>query len=396
MNASFSSKLRGFVDGSDVSLPARIFRTAGLPLSLLYSSLARIHHLTYDLGFRKSLRVPCVVISIGNITMGGVGKSPFVAKLTEILQAQGKTPGLISRGYKASSHQLQHESRVTPKMDERYQDYLIFNDEAKEFSLQFPDVPYFLHPDRRQAAKALLSYKSEIDVIVLDDAYQHRKIARDFNVLIIDALNPFGGRHVAPSGFLREPLSAIARADFIILNRADLISDSAKADIKTTIKKYAKTNLCGEVCQRPFNIYPKNNSVDSQSSSSQASPIPFSFWKKEFRSRRILAFCGLGAPKGFQKTLEREGLNVVKFIEFPDHCSYSPRDIQLLAQSAEQLQIDCLLTTMKDFVKIVERPTFSLPIYALEIRAEFLAGEALFLDKIDALFSPVPANQGNA
>ncbi|MGN0911251.1 MAG: tetraacyldisaccharide 4'-kinase [Thermoguttaceae bacterium] len=397
MNASFSSKLRGFVDGTDVSLPARIFRTAGLPLSLLYSFLARIHHLAYDLGFRKSLRVPRVVISIGNITMGGVGKSPFVAKLTEILLTKGKTPGLISRGYKASSHQFQHESQETPKIDERFQDYLILNDEAKEFSLQFPDVPYFLHPDRRQAAKALLSYKSEINVIVLDDAYQHRKIARDFNVLIIDALNPFGGRHVAPSGFLREPLSAIARADFIVLNRADLISESAKADIKTTVKKHAKTNLWGEVCQRPFNIYPKNNSADSQSSSSQASsPIPFSSWKKEFRSCRILAFCGLGAPKGFQKTLEREGLNVVKFIEFPDHCSYSPRDIQLLAQSAEHLQIDCLITTMKDFVKIAERPTFSLPIYALEIRAEFLAGEELFLDKIDALFSPDPANQGNA
>ena len=396
MNSSFSSKLRGFVDGTDVTLPARIFRTAGLPLSLLYSFLARIHHLTYDLGFRKSLRVPCVVISIGNITMGGVGKSPFVAKLAEILLAKGKTPGLISRGYKASSHQLQHGSRQARRTDERYQDYLIFNDEAKEFTLQFPDVPYFLHPDRGQAAKALLSYKSEIDVIILDDAYQHRKIARDFNVLIIDALNPFGGRHVAPSGFLREPLSAIARADFIILNRADLISESAKIDIKTTLRKYAKTNLWGEVCQRPFNIYSINSSDGSQSSSFQAPSIPFSSWKKEFRRRRILAFCGLGAPKGFQKTLERENLNVVKFLEFPDHCSYSPQDIQLLSQSVEQLQIDCLITTMKDFVKLTERPTSSLPLYALEIRAEFVAGEELFLDKIDALFSSAPTNQGNA
>lgn len=389
MNSSLLSKLRGYVDGTDVSLSAKTFRVTCLPLSLLYAFLARIHHLTYDLGFRKSQRFPCVVISIGNITMGGVGKSPFVAKLTEILLSKGKTPGLISRGYKASSHQLQQPLPENSKIDVRYQDYQIFNDEAKEFTLQFPAVPYFSYPDRRQAAKALLEYKPEINVIVLDDAYQHRKIARDFNVLVIDALNPFGGRRVAPSGFLREPLASIKRADFIILNRADLISESAKADIKTTINKYANADLCGEIRQRPFNIYFKNQPDNSKSLTSPISPTPFPLWKKELRSRRILAFCGLGAPKGFQKTLEREDLNIVKFIEFPDHCSYSPREIQRLAQTAEQLKIDFLITTMKDFVKIAERPTLSLPIYALEIRAEFLAGEELFHEKIDNLFSSV-------
>ncbi|MGI6401431.1 MAG: tetraacyldisaccharide 4'-kinase [Thermoguttaceae bacterium] len=381
MKQGVAARLRGFVDSTDRSPLAVAFRTACLTFSIPYSLGARLLHGLYDRGVLKSTRVPCPTISVGNVTMGGVGKSPFVAWLADYLIAQGRRPGLVSRGYKAKEHSRREASDANQdESTDEFAKYQIFNDEAKEFALRFPDVPYFLGPRRVEVADALLRFRPDVDTLILDDAFQHRKIARDLNIVMLDALNPFGGGRVVPSGFLREPLSALKRADVVLLNRADLINDSRRETIRQRALSYVPDAIWGELAQRPLSVYRRvpNNSTPSNYSIRETSLDSF---RHEYTRKRVLAFCGLGAPAGFRKTLENSGLDVVDFIEFPDHCAYTPKDLERLARAAYDARAEALLATMKDFTKFNGSEQLGRPFYALRIGVEFLTGEKEFCTK---------------
>ena len=383
MKRSVSARLRGFVDSTDRSPLAAVFRTSGLAFSIPYSLLARLHHGLYDLRIRKSIQVPCPTISVGNITMGGVGKSPFVAWLTEFLVSQGRRPGLISRGYKSREQASQSPTR---RFDEErapvdeFEQYRLFNDEAREFSVRFPSIPYFLGRDRVEVARALLKSNPELDALILDDAFQHRRIARDLDVVLLDALNPFGGFRLPPSGFLREPPSALARADVLLLNRADLVDEATRDEIRTRARAYAPNALWGELAQRPRSVCRRVRS-ESRPDRFEIRETSLEEWRRDSNGSRVLAFCGLGAPAGFKKTLENVGIVPVATLEFPDHCVYSPNDLRTLADEAKRTNADVLLTTMKDFVKFDETKTPDIPLRALTIGVEFLAGRDDFCRK---------------
>jgi tetraacyldisaccharide 4'-kinase len=383
MKQSVAARLRGFVDSTDRSFLAVAFRTSGLALSVPCSLLVRVHHRLYDLRIRKSVRVPCPTISIGNVTMGGVGKSPFVAWLTEYLIEQGRRPGLISRGYKSREQASQTElkkAKDDPNSSDRFARYQIFNDEAREFVARFPSVPYFLGRDRVEVADALLRSRPDVDVVVLDDAFQHRKIARDLNVVLLDALNPFGGDRLPPSGFLREPTTALARADVILLNRADLVDVDARKAIRKRVLKLAPGALWGELAQRPRSIC-RRVKPETQSERAVVQEITVDEWQKRSAGSRVLAFCGLGAPAGFRKTLNALGLDPVAFLEFPDHCLYDRNDLKRLADAVKETNAGLLLTTMKDFVKFNGTEPLGVPLDALTIGVEFLEGREAFCQK---------------
>ena len=383
MKRSVAAKLRGFVDSTDRSPLAVAFRTTGLAFSIPYSFLARLHHGLYDLRIRKSIQVPCPTISVGNITMGGVGKSPFVAWLTEFLISQGRRPGLISRGYKSREQASQSQTRRFDEeraSDDEFAQYRLFNDEAREFAVRFPSIPYFLGHDRVEVARALLRSRPELDALILDDAFQHRKIARDLDVVLLDALNPFGGFRLPPSGFLREPPSALARADVLLLNRADLVDDATRDAIRKRARAYAPDALWGELAQRPRSVCRRVRS-NSPPDRFEIQETSLEEWRRDSNGLRVLAFCGLGAPAGFKKTLESVGVAPVATLEFPDHCVYSPSDLRILADEVKRTNADVLLTTMKDFVKFDGTEPLGVPLRALTIGAEFLAGREDFCRK---------------
>ena len=383
MKSSVSARLRGFVDSTDRSPLAVAFRTAGLAFSIPYSLLVRFHRGLYDLRIRKSVQVPCPTISVGNLTMGGVGKSPFVAWLTEFLISRGRRPGLISRGYKSREQSSRFETkRLNEERDpiDEFARYRILNDEAREFALRFPSVPYFLGRDRVEVASALLRSRPELDALILDDAFQHRRIARDLDVVMIDALNPFGGDRLPPSGFLREPASSLARADVLLLNRADLVDDATREAIRIRAQSYAPGAIWCELAQRPRSVCRRVRL--------EASPDRFAIqetnldeWRRNSAGSRVLAFCGLGAPAGFKKTLENVGIVPVATLEFPDHCVYAPNDLRRLADEAKRTNADVLLTTMKDFVKFDGTEPLGRPLDALTIGVEFLVGREEFQRK---------------
>jgi len=382
MKPSAIAALRSVVDGTDRSARACACRFLLSFVALPYSCVVRLRNLLFDLGVLSSRRAARPVVSIGNVTLGGVGKTPFVGWLTEVLTQANRTPGLISRGYKnkEQSKALESSERLETDADP-FARYEIPNDEARELALRFPTTPHFLGSKRAEVAEALLTKRPDVDVLILDDAFQHRRIARDLNVVLLDALNPFGGGRVFPAGYLREPVAALKRANVVLLNRADLIDASERAKIRSRVVKVAPRALWGELAQRPRDVL--RRSVKG----GQIERVDVSSWRDSARCRRFVAFCGLGAPAGFKATLEREGLDVASFVPFPDHYVYAPEDFRRLREEASRVGADALITTTKDFVKLACFVDESLPLYALGIGVAFLSGESEFRRALFQIFT---------
>ena len=214
------------------------------------------------------------MISVGNITAGGTGKTPLVAWLAHWLRRRGLHVVLISRGYKAR--------RQRP------------NDEALELQQRLPDVPHLQNPDRVAAARAAIAVLG-CDVIVLDDAFQHRRIHRDLDIVLIDALEPFGYRHVLPRGLLREPLARLARAHVIGLSRADAVDAAHRAALQDEIHQLAPRAAWLELAHRPDTLV--NAAGDTQAVT-------------RLQGRRVAAFCGIGNPDAFRCSLESLGYTI--------------------------------------------------------------------------------------
>lgn len=409
MKKSFQTTARGWVDGSTQTLAARAFRTAATLVSLPYSGVVRLRNGLYDLGVLRAFQPPRPTISVGNLTLGGVGKTPFVGWLADYFIQNAQTPAFISRGYQAerqrevfarvdavqtasaSPNAQNAESTQTPNaVAPRFAQFQRFNDEARELALRFPTTPHFLGSKRAEVADALVEARPDVDVLLLDDAFQHRRIKRDLDVVLLDALNPFGGGRVFPSGFLREPLAGLARADVVLLNRADLVSVERRRAIRAQVERFNPNALFAEIAQKPRFVFSRRDAdaddisaVANADAASFSPPCPpglvrenFATWLATRRGARFLAFCGLGAPTGFRKTLETNGLTPTSFVAFPDHCAYSASDFASLAAEAERIDADAILTTTKDFVKIPKPTSVGRPVFALGIGVEFLSGEA--------------------
>ncbi|MBR4833436.1 MAG: tetraacyldisaccharide 4'-kinase [Thermoguttaceae bacterium] len=410
MKKTVSTTVRAWLDGSAQDAAATTFRAAATPVSLPYSLVVRLRGRLYEAGLLRSFKAPRPTISVGNLTLGGVGKTPFVAWLAEYFLQTARTPGLISRGYQAERQRklfarLDAESNSAPSSpfvafpdsvdSSRFAQFLQFNDEARELALRLPSTPHFLGSNRVDVASALVEARPDVDVLLLDDAFQHRRIQRDLNVVLLDALNPFGGGRVFPAGFLREPLSGLARADAVLLNRADLVSPERRQAIQERVRRLAPSALFAEIAQIPRFIYSrvspsnsatlKNVKIDKHNASGNRENAvgslvreDFADWAASRRGGRFVAFCGLGAPSGFRKTLERDALTPRSFVAFPDHRAYSASDFSTLEAEAERVDADAFLTTTKDFVKW-NAPTFAgRPVFALGIGVEFLSGETAF------------------
>ncbi len=420
MHKTFHETARGWLDGSTHTLAAQTFRLAASLVATPYSGVVRLRNRLYDLGVLRSSKAPRPTISVGNLTLGGVGKTPFVGWLADFFLQTAQTPAFISRGYQAErqrelfarvdaaqtsfspqtaetlkSFQTSENAQTVPSSRlnlTRFAQFQHFNDEARELALLFPETPHFLGSNRVEVAAALVEARPDVDVLLLDDAFQHRRIKRDLDVVLLDALNPFGGGRVFPAGFLREPIAGLARADVVLLNRADLVSVERRQAIRSEVERRNPAALFAEIAQIPRFIFSRRDAtsataLDAAHSPNDANdaftpPCPsslvredFATWRETRRGSRFLAFCGLGAPGGFRKTLDANELTPTSFIAFPDHCAYAANDFASLAAEAERIGANAILTTAKDFVKLPEATLAGRPLFALGIGVEFLSGE---------------------
>lgn len=315
-------------------------------LEPVYGWAVRRKNRRFDRGHLAAVRVDAPVISVGNLTVGGTGKTPLVYWLAAWLRDQGQQVTLISRGY---------GSRGGP------------NDEALELAARLPDVPHLQNADRVAAAVEALGANPH-QVLLLDDAFQHRRIARDLDIVLLDALEPFGYGRLLPRGLLREPVQGLKRAHVIGLSRADAVSPTRRDEIRRHVESLAPDALWIELAHEPRRLV-----------SSSGSRMDLS----EIRGRPVAAFCGIGNPAGFRHTLSQCGASVAAMRELPDHCSYdAPIMRELEAWLSRALGITAVLCTRKDLVKIPRETLAGAPLLAVDAELKITRGQDEFEQRL--------------
>jgi tetraacyldisaccharide 4'-kinase len=291
-----------------------------LPFSLIYGIITGTRNWLYDTGILKQHRVNCKVISVGNITVGGTGKTPTVIFLAEWLVQQGLKVAVLSRGYGRHSKGtvvVSDGKRTLVNVNES-------GDEPQLISKRVSNVPVVVDEDRiRGANKAIELFAP--DVLVLDDAFQHRRIFRDVNILLFKRVPVWGNSFLLPAGPLRESRRAIKRAD-ILWSNFDNQKNFAKPFIQAQIK--------------PSSIRLFNGKELNKKSSGDT----------------FLAFSGIANPKQFHTTCEKLNLNIISLITFKDHHNYTAKDIDSINNKADELGATWIITTEKDLVKLVHFP----------------------------------------
>jgi tetraacyldisaccharide 4'-kinase len=347
-----ASTFRELVSGKRRGLGASLARGALRIAEVPYSFVVGRRNRQFDAGNRPVERVAVPVISVGNITLGGTGKTPMVEWVCRFLGDRGARVAIVSRGY--------------GKRDGAA------NDEALELAQKLPDVPHVQNPDRVAAATAAIK-KHKCQAIVLDDAFQHRRIARDLDIVLLDSQEPFGFDHVFPRGTLREPLGGLARADCIALSRADMLVPENRNRIRQRALGLAPRALWAECVHKP-------NALVTAS----GSELPLN----TMRGHRVAAFCGIGNPAGFRHTLASCGYEVSLFQEFADHHAYPRTDVASLTDWADQAEVAAVICTHKDLVKLGLDQLGDKPLYALRVGLEFLIGQPELEAKLTEVLSP--------
>jgi tetraacyldisaccharide 4'-kinase len=334
---------RELAGGSSRGVVSTALRAALTGASLPYRVVIAVRNRLYDMG---TLPITCVstpVISIGNITLGGTGKTPLVEYVCRWLLDRGKRPVILSRGYGTAAGR---------------------NDEAMLLEANLPDVPHLQGPDRVALASRAIA-ECRPDVLVLDDGFQHRRLGRDLDVVLIDCMNPFGYGHLLPRGLLREPVAALRRADVVVLTRSNQCSEETRVEIRRTIRAAAGEKPVVLAEHRPVSVWSRDGSSD---------PLV------AVRDRSVAAFCGIGNPAAFWETLRHARANVVGTRAFPDHHRYSASDLAVLGSWVSNLKPDIVLTTQKDLVKIGVTQIADRPLRALRIEVA-ISEEAELLDR---------------
>ncbi len=318
----------------DPTVEERVMRGCLRVLAAGYGCVVRTRNGLFDRGWKRSEAVGVPVISIGNLTTGGTGKTPLVAYVVDWLKRCGKAPGIVSRGYRSVAG---------------------VNDEKLVLDRLCVGTQHVQNPDRVTAVRQLLA-NERVDVIVADDAFQHRRLQRDLDVVLIDALNPWGYGALLPRGLLREPIDALRRAGVVVLTRADQLDAESKQAIWNDVHRWRPETEPVEVAFQPMSVR------------------SFSGELVDHLDDPVVAFCGIGNPDAFRATCQQAGLNVVGFRAFADHHHYSEQDLDTLGKLMERHQAKACVATLKDVVKL-PRPTINgRDVRFIDIAARVLSG----------------------
>ena len=345
------------LSGNSNTLRSILIRAGLWCLSQPYAAVVWGRNKAYDRGWKKISKATIPVISVGNLTAGGTGKSPTVAMLARWFRQHDIRVAILSRGYGAGA-------------DGR-------NDEAKELEVLLPDVPHLQNPDR-VASASIATEELEMQVLLLDDGFQHRKIHRDLEILLLDAREPFGFGHLLPRGLLREPLRSLRRADIVMATRSDQVDAKKLAEIRTRVQRYNPKAAWIESEHHPVRL---------RSSLQEIRPIEW------LQGKSVLAVSGLGNPSGFHETLRACGAQVVESISFPDHHAYSAADVQEIQRIANQTQpaCDAIVCTGKDMAKLDTPRVGSHELWSLDVELRVRNGSEVlqeFLERIRSTLSP--------
>jgi tetraacyldisaccharide 4'-kinase len=338
---TYRAVIRGERRGPLASLARAGLRIASWP----YGLAVRLRNRRYDRGRRTIHRAAVPVVSVGNLSLGGTGKTPCVEYVARFYRDLGIRVAILSRGYGANAGP---------------------NDEALVLEQNLPDVPHLQGADRSSLADAAVE-ELDAELLVLDDGFQHRRLHRDLDIVLIDATSPPHRDALFPRGTLREPVSSLKRADVILLTRCDQVSE---AELKT-IRDWLSQRASG---------VPIATSVHGVACLGKIIPgKPGEMSGNILKGQTVAAFCGIGNPGSFRKTVEGLGATVTAFREFTDHHAYTRTDVESLREWVAQFPADTwILTTQKDQVKLRLPELAGRELWAVEIGLQVKDGDAAF------------------
>ncbi|MDX2249004.1 MAG: tetraacyldisaccharide 4'-kinase [Bacteroidia bacterium] len=299
-----------------------------LPLVPVYRGIVGLRNYLYDKGWINSYRAKIPVVSLGNISTGGTGKTPVAEYLIDFIctHYSEKKPAYLSRGYGRKTRGFLRVSLETGTAAD-------FGDEALQVAGKFPSVTVAVCEDRRVGIKRLAE-EYQADMIILDDAFQHRKVARDRNIVVIDATRMPDTDRLLPAGNLREPLSALKRADFLVVNK---VEDIARIpELRRRLEKWGKPLF---FCHPVINTlrFPREKTLTQT---------------KPEGGKKVLLFSGIGNARSFEQLICQAGFEVVGHIAYSDHYFYSESDIRKIRETFVISEAEWLLTTEKDYWRL--------------------------------------------
>ena len=298
-------------------------------------------------------RLNCKVISVGNITLGGTGKTSLVEVIARYLKQQGHKVAILTRGYK----------RMHPAT---------MGDEPYMLEMNLKDIPVIVDADRiRSANRAIRDYGA--DTVIFDDGFQQWKIKKDLEIVTIDATNPFGNRQMLPRGILRQPLSSLKRADLFVLTKTNLNADVGV--IKNTLNKLNPSGTIIESMHKPQGFYDMNK--------------PQGLFNTEtLKGEAVTLFSGIGDPDSFENLIAGLGIKIGLCFRFADHHNYTQEDLDKIIKSSKDNNIDTIITTEKDAARLYDLRLTTYDLRILVLRIELaIKDEQGFYNRLLKLYS---------
>lgn len=310
---------------------ARMIEAVLVLLSMIYGAIVWLRKALYALRLLRVKKLPVKVISIGNITLGGTGKTPAVINIAELLLRRGRMPVVLSRGYGR-----QDESKIVTVADGRGRlaDYKTAGDEPCLIGARVPGLPVVAGSDRYKAgAFSLKEFRP--DTVILDDGFQHVRLGRDLDIVLLDASAPFGNCRLFPAGILREPLSGLARCHAVLITRSDAAKDIE--NLKSEVRAYTRARI----------FTSRHDPLDLiDITTEEVRPVT------ALRGTKALAFSGIARPGAFKYLLHSLGADVRAEAMYPDHYQYDKSDLAALFKRAADAKASIIVTTEKDGVRL--------------------------------------------
>jgi len=298
------------------------------------------------IGLVRRKKLSCPVISVGNITWGGTGKTPLVDLILDLCKTHNKKCAVLLRGYG--------------------------NDEDALLRKNHPTVHVLSGADRYYNAVQFLENEST-DLFILDDGFQHWRLARDCDVVTINSIDPWIGNALIPRGALREPFSALKRADMVVLTNCNLVDPAKKAEIRRIIEYYAAPADIFEACYVPQGFFRVRD---------PEMHIPL----VDLQGKSAVLFAGIGTPEAFRKTIEKFGIVVSDFIQYPDHHAYTRDDFANINKMISVKNPDVIITTEKDYMRDSKLMTTHIDSYVLKIKMELIDNYDAFVNRLARSF----------
>ena len=326
------------------------------PIALLWENIYRLRRYLYNFGLLKRFSFQMPIVSVGNISFGGTGKTPFTIWLTELIEQYHLRPVILTRGYKGkleNSYGL-----VEAKKSFKYNP-VDFGDEPLMMARRLKEGAVIVGK-RRSENLCFFFDQLKPDIGILDDGFQHLRLFSNFNIVLFDALMPIGQYKVAPKGHLREGLTSLKDADAIVISRCDQTGLYDIQKLEEFLRPYVSPRaIWSRIKYRPVGIYNAN--------------FQKVFGPEQLREKNIISVVAIASPQSFLKQLEGLGVNIVEEIVFPDHYYFTFEDIQNLLEKSKQYNA-MIITSEKDIVKMRKIST-EVQIYYMEVSVEFISGE---------------------